>query len=87
MPEKIIGTGVTFDDVLLVPAKSSFLPGDADVSTRLTKKIKLNIPIVSAAMDSVTESQFAIAIAREGGLGFIHRNMPPERQAEQIDVV
>lgn len=87
MPEKIIGTGVTFDDVLLVPAKSSFLPGDADVSTRLTKKIKLNIPIVSAAMDTVTEAQFAIAIAREGGLGFIHRNMPPERQAEQVDVV
>jgi IMP dehydrogenase len=87
MPEKIIGTGVTFDDVLLVPAKSSFLPGDADVSTRLTKKIKLNIPIVSAAMDTVTEAQFAIAIAREGGLGFIHRNMPPERQAEQVDLV
>ena len=87
MPEKIIGTGVTFDDVLLVPAKSSFLPGDADVSTRLTRKIKLNIPIVSAAMDTVTEAQFAIAIAREGGLGFIHRNMTPERQAEQIDVV
>jgi IMP dehydrogenase len=87
MPEKILGTGVTFDDVLLVPAKSSFLPGDADVSTRLTKKIKLNIPIVSAAMDTVTEAQFAIAIAREGGLGFIHRNMTPERQAEQIDLV
>jgi IMP dehydrogenase len=87
MPDKIIGTGVTFDDVLLVPAKSSFLPGDADVSTRLTKKIKLNIPIVSAAMDTVTEAQFAIAIAREGGLGFIHRNMTPERQAEQIDLV
>ncbi|MDH4037150.1 MAG: IMP dehydrogenase [Candidatus Krumholzibacteria bacterium] len=87
MPDKILGTGVTFDDVLLVPAKSSFLPGDADVSTRLTKKIKLNIPIVSAAMDTVTEAQFAIAIAREGGLGFIHRNMTPERQAEQIDLV
>ncbi len=87
MPDKIIGTGVTFDDVLLVPAKSSFLPGDADVSTRLTKKIKLNIPIVSAAMDTVTEAQFAIAIAREGGLGFIHRNMVPERQAEQVDMV
>jgi IMP dehydrogenase len=78
---------MTFDDVLLVPAKSSFLPGDADVSTRLTKKIKLNIPIVSAAMDTVTEAAFAIAMAREGGLGFIHRNMTPERQAEQIDLV
>jgi len=87
MPDKIIGTGITFDDVLLVPAKSSFLPGDTDVSTRLTKKIPLNIPIVSAAMDTVTEAQFAIAIAREGGLGFIHRNMTPERQAEQVDMV
>ena len=87
MPDKIIGTGITFDDVLLVPAKSSFLPGDADVTTRLTKKIPLNTPIVSAAMDSVTEAQFAIAIAREGGLGFIHRNMTPERQAEQVDMV
>ncbi len=87
MPDKIIGTGITFDDVLLVPAKSSFLPGDADVTTRLTKKIPLNIPIVSAAMDTVTEAQFAIAIAREGGLGFIHRNMSAERQAEQVDMV
>ncbi len=87
MPDKIIGTGITFDDVLLVPAKSSFLPGDADVSTRLTKKIPLNIPIVSAAMDTVTEAQFAIANAREGGMGFIHRNMTPERQAEQVDMV
>jgi IMP dehydrogenase len=70
-----------------VPAKASFLPGDADVSTRLTPKITLNIPIVSAAMDTVTEAAFAIAIAREGGLGFIHRNMTPERQAEQVDLV
>ena len=87
MPDKIIGTGITFDDVLLVPAKSSFLPGETDVTTRLTKKIPLNSPIVSAAMDTVTEAQFAIAIAREGGLGFIHRNMTPERQAEQVDMV
>jgi IMP dehydrogenase len=87
MPDKIIGTGITFDDVLLVPAKSSFLPGEADVSTRLTKKIPLNIPIVSAAMDTVTEAQFAIAIAREGGMGFIHRNMTTEAQAEQVDMV
>lgn len=87
MPEKIIGTGITFDDVLLVPAKSSFLPGDTDVTTRLTKKIPLNIPIVSAAMDTVTEAQFAIAIAREGGMGFIHRNMTAEQQAEQVDMV
>lgn len=87
MPDKIIGTGITFDDVLLVPARSSFLPADTDVSTRLTKKIRLNIPIVSAAMDTVTEAGFAIAMARAGGLGFIHKNMPPERQAEQVDMV
>ena len=74
MPDKIIGTGITFDDVLLVPAKSAFLPGDTDVTTRLTKKIPLNIPIVSAAMDTVTEAQFAIAIARAGGPG-VH---PPQ---------
>jgi len=87
MPDKIIGTGITFDDVLLVPARSAFLPADTDVSTRLTKKIRLNIPIVSAAMDTVTEAGFAIAIARAGGLGFIHKNMTPERQAEQVDLV
>jgi IMP dehydrogenase len=87
MPDKIIGTGITFDDVLLVPARSAFLPSDTDVSTRLTKKIRLNIPIVSAAMDTVTEAGFAIAIARAGGLGFIHKNMSPERQAEHVDLV
>ncbi|HKW14613.1 MAG TPA: IMP dehydrogenase [Candidatus Krumholzibacteria bacterium] len=87
MPDKIIGTGITFDDVLLVPARSAFLPSDTDVSTRLTKKIRLNIPIVSAAMDTVTEANFAIAIARAGGLGFVHKNMTPERQAEHVDLV
>ncbi len=87
MPDKIIGTGITFDDVLLVPARSAFLPADTDVSTRLTRKIRLNIPIVSAAMDTVTEAAFAIAIARAGGLGFIHKNMTPERQAEHVDLV
>ena len=87
MPDKIIGTGITFDDVLLVPARSSFLPAETDVSTRLTKKIRLNIPIVSAAMDTVTEAGFAITLARAGGLGFIHKNMSPERQAEHVDLV
>ncbi len=87
MPEKIVGTGITFDDVLLVPAKSTVHPGKADVSTSLTKKIKLNIPIVSAAMDTVTEAEFAIAIAREGGLGFVHKNMSAQAQAGQIDTV
>lgn len=87
MTEKILGTGITFDDVLLVPAKSSVHPSDANVSTRLTKKIKLNIPVVSAAMDTVTEVEFAIALAREGGIGFIHKNLSPEAQAGQVDMV
>ena len=87
MAEKIIGTGMTFDDVLLVPAKSNVHPGDVKIGTRLTKKIKLNIPIVSAAMDTVTEAEFAISLAREGGLGFIHKNMTPEDQAAQVDMV
>jgi len=87
MTEKIIRTGITFDDVLLVPAKSSVQPQDADVSTQLTRKIRLNIPIVSAAMDTVTEVDFAIALAREGGIGFIHKNMSVEAQVGQIDSV
>ncbi|MGD8413529.1 MAG: IMP dehydrogenase [Candidatus Latescibacterota bacterium] len=87
MTEKIIGTGITFDDVLLVPAKSSVAPQDAEVSTQLTRKIRLNIPIVSAAMDTVTEAECAIALAREGGIGFIHKNMTPEAQAGQVDMV
>ena len=78
---------LTFDDVLLVPAFSSVLPTEDDTSTRLTRKLRLNIPIVSAAMDTVTESRLAIALARQGGMGFIHRNMPPERQAEEVDRV
>jgi IMP dehydrogenase len=87
MTEKIIGTGITFDDVLLVPARSSVAPQDTDVSTQLTRKIRLNIPIVSAAMDTVTEAECAIALAREGGIGFIHKNMSPEAQAGQVDMV
>jgi IMP dehydrogenase len=76
--------GLTFDDVLLVPAYSDVLPTEVDVSTWLTKKIRLNIPIVSSAMDTVTEARLAIAIAREGGLGIIHKNMSTERQAEMV---
>ena len=72
MSEKIVGTGITFDDVLLVPAKSSIHPSEASLGTQLTKKILLNIPVVSAAMDTVTEAEFAVALAREGGIGFIH---------------
>ena len=87
MTDKIIATGITFDDVLLVPAKSSVQPNEVDVGTRLTKSIKLNIPVLSAAMDTVTEAEFAIALAREGGLGVVHRNMSPEEQAGQVDIV
>jgi IMP dehydrogenase len=79
--------GLTFDDVLLLPAKSSVLPKDVDLKVRFTKKIKLNIPIVSAAMDTVTETDLAIAIAREGGIGFIHRAMSIKRQASEVDRV
>jgi IMP dehydrogenase len=80
-------TAVTFDDVLLVPAKSSVLPREVDLTTRLTKNIKLNIPILSAAMDTVTESAMAIAIAREGGIGIIHKNMTLQMQASEVDRV
>ncbi len=78
---------LTFDDVLLVPSFSSVLPAEVDTTTKLTRKIGINIPLVSAAMDTVSESRLAIALARQGGLGFIHRNMPVERQAEEVDRV
>ncbi len=79
--------GITFDDVLLVPAKSQLLPRDIDVTTRLTSQIKLNVPIISAGMDTVTEARMAIGIAREGGIGVIHKNMPIQKQAEEVDKV
>ena len=81
---KIIGEGLTYDDVLLVPAKSGVLPRDVDVRTRLTRNIELPIPLVSAAMDTVTESAMAIAMAREGGLGILHKNMPIHRHVEEV---
>ena len=84
---RIIGEGLTFDDVLLVPAESDVLPADVDLTTSLTKKVKLNIPVMSAAMDTVTEYRMAIAIAREGGIGVIHKNMSIDMQAEQVDLV
>ncbi|HHU22327.1 MAG TPA: IMP dehydrogenase [Clostridiales bacterium] len=84
---RFVGEGLTFDDVLLVPAESSVLPTDVNLETYLTKKIKLNIPLMSAAMDTVTEYRMAIAIAREGGIGVIHKNMSIDRQAEQVDLV
>lgn len=87
METKIISEGLTFDDVLLVPCKSEVLPKDTNLTTNLTKSIKLNIPIISAAMDTVTEAKLAIAIAREGGLGFVHKNMSIEQQADQIDKI
>ena len=85
--EKFCKEGLTFDDVLLIPAESDVLPKDIDVSTKLTKDITLNMPIMTAAMDTVTESRMAIAIAREGGIGVIHKNMPIEAQAEEVDKV
>ena len=82
-----IREALTFDDVLLLPAKSDVLPKDTDISTQLTRKITLNIPLVSAAMDTVTEAKMAIALAQEGGLGFIHKALPIEQQAEEVDKV
>lgn len=83
----IIGEGITFDDVLLVPAFSEVIPNEVDVSTYLTKTIKLNIPMMSAGMDTVTEHRMAIAMARQGGIGVIHKNMSVARQAEEVDKV
>lgn len=85
--DKFVKEGLTFDDVLLIPQKSEVLPKEVDISTYLTKKIKLNIPLMSAAMDTVTESRLAIAIAREGGIGIIHKNMSIESQAQEVDKV
>ncbi|MEX0811849.1 MAG: IMP dehydrogenase [Chitinophagales bacterium] len=82
--EKFAGEGLTFDDVLLIPGYSEILPREVNIQTKLTKKITLNVPLVSAAMDTVTEYQLAIAIAQEGGLGFIHKNMSINQQAEQV---
>lgn len=87
MKEKISFEGITFDDILLVPSRSSVLPREVDITSYLTNEIKLNIPFISAAMDTVTESQMAIAMAAQGGIGFIHKNMSIERQAEEVDRV
>ena len=84
---KFVTEGLTFDDVLLIPAESNVLPAQVDISTQLTKKIRLNTPIMTAAMDTVTEAEMAIAIAREGGVGIIHKNMSIERQADLVDMV
>ncbi|MBQ9113814.1 MAG: IMP dehydrogenase [Clostridia bacterium] len=87
MSSRIVKEGLTFDDVLLVPQASSVLPADVSLKTQLTDKIKLNLPLISAAMDTVTESRMAIAMAREGGLGIIHKNMSIEEQANHVDRV
>ena len=87
MIDGAIPEGLTFDDVLLLPGKSSVLPSEVDTRTCLTRKIAINVPMVSAAMDTVTESRLAIAMARQGGVGLIHRNMPVDRQAEEVDKV
>ncbi len=84
---KFVKQGLTFDDVLLIPAESDILPADIDLTTQLTKKITLNIPLMSSAMDTVTESRMAIAVAREGGIGIIHKNMSIGAQADQVDMV
>jgi IMP dehydrogenase len=85
--KKIEYEGLTFDDVSLLPAKSGILPRDTELITHLTKNITLNIPILSAAMDTVTESDLAIALAREGGIGIIHKNMSVDEQSAEIDRV
>lgn len=84
---KIVGEGITFDDVLLIPAYSEVTPNMVDLTTRLTNKIKLNIPMMSASMDTVTEDRMAIAMARQGGIGIIHKNMSIEEQADEVDKV
>src|ERR1700759_4225136 len=80
---KITHDGITFDDVLLIPARSDFTPADADTRTRLTRTIELNIPLISAPMDTVTEAALAIALAQEGGIGIIHKNLSVENQARE----
>jgi len=87
MQDKLRHLGITFDDVLLEPAYSTVVPSEVDVTTRLTRSIRLNIPLVSSPMDTVTENEMAIALAQEGGLGVIHKNMSVERQTEEVDKV
>src|SRR5256885_7863272 len=84
---QVIQKALTFDDVLLLPAHSRILPRDASLKTRLSRKLELNIPLVSAAMDTVTEARLAIAIAQEGGIGVIHKNMTAEQQAAEVSKV
>src|SRR5438128_12332711 len=87
MQERIAYQGITFDDVLLEPAYSDVVPREVDVRTRLTRNIRLNIPVVSSPMDTVTESDLAIALAQEGGIGIIHKNLPVPQQTREVDKV
>src|SRR5690242_169393 len=87
MDQKLAYAGITFDDVLLEPRYSTVVPAECDVRTRLTQRIELNIPLLSSPMDTVTESDMAIALAQEGGIGVIHKNMSIERQTEEVDKV
>src|SRR5262250_463193 len=84
---KIVYDAITFDDVLLIPSRSDFVPGDADTHTKLTRNIEINIPLISAPMDTVTEAALAIALAQEGGIGIIHKNLSIEKQAAEVDKV
>ena len=84
---KIVGEGITFDDVLLIPGYSQVVPNQIDLTTQLTKTIRLNIPVMSAGMDTVTEHRMAIAMARQGGIGIIHKNMSISMQADEVDKV
>src|SRR5688572_33349197 len=87
MEDKLIRNAITFDDVLLVPRYSDVVPAEVGVETRLTKRIALNIPLLSSPMDTVTEHEMAIALAKEGGLGIIHKNMSVQQQAEEVNKV
>src|SRR6202167_983612 len=84
---KFAPVGLTFDDVLLLPAHSELMPSEADTSAQITRRLTLRIPLVSSAMDTVTEARMAIAMARQGGVGVLHRNMSVEEQAQQVDMV
>jgi IMP dehydrogenase len=86
-PMRLLGKALTFDDVLLVPAFSQVLPKDTSLATRFSRNIRLNLPLVSAAMDTVTEARLAIAIAQEGGIGIVHKNLTPKQQAAEVAAV
>ena len=87
MNDGSIPDALTFDDVLLLPGRSTVLPTEVDTTTNFSRRVRLNVPLASAAMDTVTESRLAIAIARQGGIGIVHRSMPAEKQAEEVDRV